>query len=68
MNVLRPVAFKNDCPEFLETVGNGRFSKVGTGNLIAEVEQYLGDTAHADTADAYEMDALDFGEQSSSQS
>ena len=32
------------------------------GDLIAEIQQDLGDTAHADAANAHEMDALDFCE------
>jgi hypothetical protein len=39
-----------------------RAFQIGAGNFVAEVQQYLGNAAHADAADAYEMDALDFGE------
>jgi hypothetical protein len=36
--------------------------EIGAGDLVSEIEQDLGDAAHADAADAYEVDALNFGE------
>ena len=36
--------------------------QIGAGDLVAEIQQHFGDAAHADAADAYEMDALDLGE------
>ena len=39
-----------------------RISQVGAGNLVAEIQQHLGNAAHADAADAYEMYTLNFGE------
>ena len=40
--------------------------QIGAGNLVAEVQQHLGDAAHADAADADEMNALNFGKHKSS--
>ena len=34
---------------------------IGAGNLIAKVQQHLGNAAHADAANAYEMNALNLG-------
>ena len=39
-------------------VGDGAATKIGAGNLHAEVEQDLGDTAHADSADTDEVRVL----------
>src|SRR5947209_2165291 len=60
-NVFGAVSFKGDCAEVGEAFGDRRALKVRAGNLVAEVQQDFGNTAHADAADAYEMDALDFG-------
>ena len=36
--------------------------EVGSGDFVAEVQQHLGDAAHADASDADEVNALNFGE------
>ena len=41
---------------------HGGTLQVGAGNFVAEIEQHLGNAAHADAADAYEMNALNFCE------
>ena len=45
-----------------QTLGDRGTFQIGAGDLVAEIQQHLGNAAHADAADAYEMDALDFGE------
>ena len=35
-------------------------AEIGAGDLVAEVEQHFGDAAHADAANADEMNALNF--------
>jgi hypothetical protein len=37
-----------------------RLAQVGAGDLVAQVQQDLGNAAHADAADADEVDFLDF--------
>ena len=44
-----------------QALRDGGGLQIGAGDLVAEVQQDLGNAAHADAADAYEMDALDFG-------
>src|ERR1019366_713760 len=43
-----------------EAPGCGGFAQIGACDLVAEVEQHLGDAAHAAAADADEMDTLNF--------
>ena len=62
-DVVGAVAFEDDRAERGQTLGDRRGLQVGAGNLVAEVEQDLGNAAHADAADADEVHALDFGEQ-----
>ena len=59
------MAFEGDGAHAGEAMGDGRGLEVGAGDLVAEVEQDFGDTAHADAADADEMNALNFGEHGS---
>ena len=56
------VRVENGGAEFGEAFGDGRRLAVRTGNGIAEGEQDFGDAAHADAADADEMDALKIAE------
>ena len=59
-DVLRPVALKDDGAQLGEPLGDRGKLEVGAGNFVAEGQQHLGDAAHADPADAHEMDTLDF--------
>ena len=45
----------------LQPLGHRRRAQIGTGNLVAQRQQHLGDAAHADAADAHEMYALNLG-------
>jgi hypothetical protein len=45
-----------------QTLRDGRTLQVRAGNFVAEIQQHLGNAAHADAADAHEMYALNFGE------
>ena len=47
-------------PEAGQPLGGVRAAQVGAGDLVAQVEQHLGDAAHADAADADEMNFLYF--------
>ena len=44
-----------------QPVGNRRELHIGTRNAVAEIEQHLGDAAHADAADADKVYALELG-------
>ena len=56
------VSVENCGAEFGEAFGDGRGLPVGAGNGIAEGEQNFGDAAHADAADAHEVNALKIAE------
>jgi len=57
VNVLGGVAFVDDRAEAGEPVGDRRAPQVRPGDAVAQVEQDLGDPAHADAADADEVQA-----------
>ena len=59
------VPFKNGRAQGGKPLGDGRMLKVGARNLVAEIQQYLGNPAHADAADADEVNALNLGEHES---
>src|ERR1700678_1681771 len=42
-----------------------RILQVRSGNFVAEIQQHLGNPAHADATDAHEMDALNLGKHKS---
>jgi hypothetical protein len=42
-----------------QALGGRRRRAVGTGHAVTEILQYLGDTAHADAANADEMDTAE---------
>src|SRR5437016_5682453 len=42
-----------------QTLRNLGIAEIRTRNFVAEVQQHLGDAAHADAADADKMNALD---------
>jgi hypothetical protein len=55
------MSFKDRSAQSSETLRDGRTFQIGTRNPIAEIQQYLGYTAHADAADADEMYLLNLG-------
>src|SRR3954468_21442169 len=61
-HVVRSMPVEDDCAEALQPRGHGRGPEVAAGNTIAERQQNFGDATHADSADAYEMYALQFCE------
>ncbi len=61
-DVFRAMSFENDSAESRQPLGDGGTFQIRAGNFVAEIEQHLGDAAHADSADAHEMDTLNFGE------
>src|SRR5262249_38691606 len=63
-SVFGAVALKSDRAEAGEPLSDCGRLQVRARNLVAKVQQNAGDAAHADAADAYEMDALDLGEHS----
>ena len=58
-HVLGRVALGDARAERGEPVGHGRALQVGAGHRVAEVQQHLGDAAHARAADADEVHVLD---------
>ena len=60
--VLGAMAFEGDGTHGGQTLRDGRGLEVRAGDLVAEVQQHLGDAAHADATDAHEMNALNLGE------
>src|SRR3954469_24205098 len=67
VHILGAVSFEDDCAKMFEALRNRGGFEVGSGNLVTQVKQDFGDTTHANAANADEMDALNFSEQSSSQ-
>ena len=61
-HVLGAMAFKDNGPKLGQTLGDRRELQVRPGDFVAERQQDLGDAAHADAADAYEMNTLYFCE------
>ena len=55
------VALVDGCAHLGEAVGHRPAAQIGAGDLDAEVEQNLGDAAHADAADADEVRVLGGG-------
>ena len=58
--VFRDVPFKDSGAQRGQALRDAGILEVGAGDFIAKIQQDLGNAAHADAADAYEMDALDF--------
>jgi hypothetical protein len=48
----------NPRAKLLESVGDGRATHIRSRDAVPKVEQNLGDSAHADSTDANEMDVL----------
>src|SRR5580765_6277226 len=54
------MAFKNNRAFFRQPLRNAGMLQIRAGDFISKRKQDLGNTAHADAADAYEMDTLNF--------
>src|SRR5689334_17309971 len=65
VDILGAMAFEDSGAEFGKALRDRGTLQVRSRHFIAEIQQDLGDTAHADPADAYEMNALDFCEHKS---
>ena len=59
LGVLRTVPDENGRPEVFQALGHGRCLEVGTGHFVTQVEQHLGDAAHAHAADTDEVNTAD---------
>ncbi len=59
VHVAGVVAEEDFRAEALQALGDGRGLEVGTGDFVTQVEQHLGDAAHAGAADADEVHAAD---------
>ena len=57
---LATVALINLTAEPGEIFGDGRAAEIGSGDFVAKIQQEFGDPAHADAADADEMDVFGF--------
>src|ERR1017187_8517597 len=57
-DVRRSVAFEDARAHGFEALGGRRKLKVGTADLVSEVEQHFGYAAHSDSADPREMEVL----------
>src|SRR5215472_16959885 len=65
-DVFGAMPFKRCGAQTGQAFGDSGGLEIGAGNLVSEIEQDLRDAAHADAADAYEVDALNFGEHGTS--
>ena len=59
LGVFRAVPDENGRPEVFQALSHGRCLEIGAGYFVTQVEQHLGDTAHAHPTDTDEMDAAD---------
>ena len=59
-DVFGAVSFEDCGAESGQALRHRGILQVGAGNFVAEIEQHLGNATHADAADAYEMNALNF--------
>ena len=57
-DVLSTVTFKDLYAHLLQAIGDAGTFQIRTGDTKAKIAQYLGNTGHADAADANEMDVL----------
>ncbi len=60
--VLAIVTFSKFNSHLLQTIGRGRFFRVGTGDTETQIDQHLGDARHADATNADKMDVLNSAE------
>src|SRR5947209_18480172 len=51
------VALVNGGAELGQAIRNGAAAQIGAGAFESEVQQHLGDAAHADAAEPYKLDA-----------
>ena len=61
-HIFRPVAVVDHRAKILQALSDGRKLDVRARNGIAERQQHLRDSAHADAADAHQMNALKISE------
>src|ERR1700739_3102210 len=47
------------CAEILQPLRNGREAGIRTRCVVSQSKKHFGDTAHADAADAHQMNALE---------
>ena len=59
-DILRAMLAANNRSHFSQARCHRRGLAIGSGNLVSEIEQHLGNSAHADAANAHEMNALNF--------
>ena len=64
-DVLRALTFKYDCTQAGQPIRHRRAFQIRAGNLVAKIQQHLGNPTHADAADAHKMHALDLGKHKS---
>ena len=62
--ILAAMAVDDLRPQLHQALGDLALLQVGAGDLVAEIEQHLGDAAHADAADADKVDFTDLAEHS----
>jgi len=60
LQVFRLVADADPCTEAGEPLGDFGGAQIGAGNLVPQIEEHFGDAAHADAADADEVNFLYF--------
>jgi hypothetical protein len=63
VEIFRLVTDRNLGALIAQPLDVGVVRRVGALHRIAEVDQHLGDAAHADAADAYKVDRTDFARQ-----
>ena len=56
------VSLENSRAQRGKSLRGGRIPQVGTGNLVAKVQQHFGNPTHADATNPHEMNALNLGE------
>ena len=54
------MALEYNSTEFDQAPGDVRGFEVGSGHLVAQIEQQFGDAAHSDSADSYKMNMIFF--------
>src|SRR5689334_569208 len=54
------MAFKNNRASLRQPLRNAGTLQIRARNLVSKRKQYLGNAAHADAADAYKMNTLNF--------